>query len=60
MTFEQVNSKVVRVPVAPGQEILARRGAMLGYEGQVAFRPVSGPGGVGGMVGRAMSGEGER
>lgn len=59
MTFEQVNSKVVRVPVAPGQEILARRGAMLGYEGQVAFRPVSGPGGVGGMVGRAMSGEGE-
>ena len=58
MAFEQVNSKVVRAQVAPGQEVLARRGAMLGYEGQITFRPIAGQGqGVGGMVGRAMSGE---
>jgi uncharacterized protein (AIM24 family) len=58
MGFEEVNSKVVRVQVAPGQEILARRGAMLGYQGQVTFRPIAGQGqGVGGMVGAAMSGE---
>lgn len=58
MAFEQVNSRVVRAQVAPGQEILARRGAMLGYDGQIAFRPLAGQGqGVGGMVGRAMAGE---
>lgn len=58
MGFEQVNSKVVRAQVGPGQEVLARRGAMLGYAGQVTFRPVAGQGqGVAGMVGRAMSGE---
>ena len=60
MAFEQVNSKVVRAEVGPGREVLARRGAMLGYSGQIAFRPISGfgaPGGVGGMVGRALSGE---
>ena len=54
--FEQVNGKVVLAPVAPGAEVIARRGAMLGYAGAVAFRPISG-GGVGGMVGRAMAGE---
>jgi uncharacterized protein (AIM24 family) len=58
VSFEQVNSKVVRAQVAPGREILARRGAMLGYAGQLSFRPLAGQGqGVGGMVGRAMSGE---
>ena len=58
VSFEQVNNKVVRVQVAPGQEMLARRGAMLGYQGQVTFRPIAGQGqGVGGMVGAAMSGE---
>jgi uncharacterized protein (AIM24 family) len=58
MAFEKVNSKVVRAQVAPGQEILARRGAMLGYDGQITFRPIAGQGqGVGGLVGRAMSGE---
>ncbi|MEX0429402.1 AIM24 family protein [Nocardioides sp. DS6] len=57
-SFEQVNSKVVRVPVSPAQPVLARRGAMLGYSGQVTFRPVFGQGhGVGGVVGAAMSGE---
>ena len=57
MTFEQVNKKVVRTDVSPGREVIARRGAMLGYSGGLTFRPISGGGGVGGMVGRAMSGE---
>jgi len=61
MAFEQINSKVVRAQVGPGQEVLARRGAMLGYDGQVTFRPIAGQGqGVGGMVGRVMSGEATR
>ena len=52
MPFEKINSKVVRIAVTPQQAVLARRGAMLGYNGQVAFRPISGQGqGVGGMVG---------
>jgi uncharacterized protein (AIM24 family) len=58
--FEQVNSKVVSTPVAPGREILARRGAMLAYTGQVGFAPVratGGPGGLGGMAGRMVAGE---
>ncbi|GAA5145012.1 AIM24 family protein [Nocardioides marinquilinus] len=59
MAFEQVNSKVVRTDVGPGGEVIARRGAMLGYSGGVTFRPISGGGGVGGMVGRAMASESE-
>ncbi|MDT7618935.1 MAG: hypothetical protein QOF00_6382 [Pseudonocardiales bacterium] len=56
--FEQVNGKVVAAPVSPGREILARRGAMLAYTGDVTFSPVhTGPGGAGGMVGRMMQGE---
>ena len=39
MAFEQVNSKVVTAPVAPGREVLARRGAMLAYTGDVGFAP---------------------
>jgi uncharacterized protein (AIM24 family) len=58
MPFEAVNSKVVRARVSPQTPVLARRGAMLGYSGRVAFRPVRGQGGgVGGFVGAAMSGE---
>lgn len=58
MTFEIVNKKVVRAHVSQQSPVLARRGAMLGYDGQVAFRPIAGQGhGVGGMVGAAMSGE---
>jgi len=58
MPFEVVNSKVVRARVTPNKAVLARRGAMLGYEGQIAFRPVAGQGqGIGGTVGRAMAGE---
>jgi uncharacterized protein (AIM24 family) len=56
--FEQVNGKVVSVPVSPGREILARRGAMLAYTGNINFSPVHmGPGGAGGMVGRMLQGE---
>lgn len=59
MAFEQINPKVVATPVAGGQEILARRGSMLAYTGDVTFRPVhTAPGGgAGGMVGRMMAGE---
>ena len=58
MPFEQVNGKVVSVPVAPGREVLARRGAMLAYTGQVQFAPVRATaGGMGGMAGRMMAGE---
>lgn len=58
MPFEQLNKKVVRTEVRPGGEVIARRGAMLGYSGDVRFRPVSGGGsGLGGMVGRAIAGE---
>lgn len=57
MAFEQINSKVIKAPVAPGQEVLARRGAMLAYTGDVRFAPVHGGGGMGGMVGRMVAGE---
>lgn len=58
MPFEQINSKVVSAQVDPNNAVLARRGAMLGYEGQVSFRPLAGQGqGVGGRIGAAMSGE---
>jgi uncharacterized protein (AIM24 family) len=56
--FEQVNHKVVAAAVAPGREVLSRRGAMLAYTGDVGFAPVhTGSGGVRGLAGRAMAGE---
>lgn len=55
--YVQVNSKVVQVPVAPGREVLARRGAMLAYTGQVTFRPVTAAQGIPGMLGRVVAGE---
>jgi uncharacterized protein (AIM24 family) len=58
MAFSQVNGKVVTTTVAPGREVLARRGAMLAYTGDVGFAPVhTGPGGAGGMIGRMVAGE---
>ena len=64
MAFTKVTSKVVSADVRPGAEVLARRGAMLAYSGQVHFSPVSGghgAGGYGGQIanalGRAMAGE---
>jgi uncharacterized protein (AIM24 family) len=63
--LEAVNSKVVKSVLAPGQNVLARRGAMLYYSGDVRFVPHSMGGGMGmpsvggvaGMAGRMMSGE---
>lgn len=56
--FALVNGKVASAPVSPGQEVLAKRGAMLAYTGDVRFRPVSGPRpGLGGMLGRGLAGE---
>lgn len=59
MPFESVNGKVVRAHLGTGRTVLSRRGAMLGYQGEVAFRPVSGTGGGGvrGVVGAALAGE---
>jgi uncharacterized protein (AIM24 family) len=48
VAFEQVNGKVVSTSVEPGREVIARRGAMLAYTGDVSFSPVrTGPGGAG-------------
>jgi uncharacterized protein (AIM24 family) len=58
VAFEQVNGKVVSTSVEPGREVIARRGAMLAYTGDVSFSPVrTGPGGAGGMLGRMAAGE---
>lgn len=68
MPIEKVNSKVVKAVLTPGAVVLARRGAMLFYTGDVQFRPhtagggagagMGGVGGLVGMAGRAMAGEG--
>ena len=65
MTFEKVNSKVVKVNLASSGDVLARKGAMLFYTGDVRFVPhtpggagaMGGMGGMVGMAGRAMAGE---
>ncbi|MGC4935277.1 AIM24 family protein [Gordonia sp. DT30] len=60
--FEKVNGKVVSVDIGRSGPIVARRGAMLFYTGNVYFQPhqVAGAsGGMGGMAGRMMSGEHE-
>lgn len=54
MTFEQINSKVIRAQVNAQAPVLARRGAMLGYDGTIAFRPLGATqGGAGGILGMA-------
>lgn len=61
--FEQINTKVIKAPVRAGQQVIARRGAMLAYTGRVTFAPAqSGLGGgsggsLMGAAGRAMAGE---
>lgn len=57
MTFESVNSKVVKAAVTDSAPLMSRRGAMLGYTGNVSFAPVSGQGGAGGFIGRSVTGE---
>jgi len=56
--YTEVNSKVVEVAVNPGEQVLARRGAMLAYTGDVRFKPtVTAGSGIGGFVGRVVRGE---
>jgi uncharacterized protein (AIM24 family) len=56
--YESINSKMLQVAVGPGREVYSKRGAMLGYVGQVSFAPTATAGqGIGGTVGRAMAGE---
>lgn len=60
--FQKVNSKVVNVNLAQTGDVLARKGAMLFYTGQVGFSP-EGPGGMMGggmpsMGGQSMGGGG--
>ena len=64
--FTAVNSKVVSVNLAQSGPIVARRGAMLFYTGQVYLNPIRSPavggmggGMMGGMAGRMLSGEHE-
>jgi uncharacterized protein (AIM24 family) len=57
-TLEKVNGKMVSAVISPGEQLLARRGAMLAYTGEVAFTPSStGGASVGGFVGRMVAGE---
>lgn len=67
MTFEKVNSKVVKVDLSQSGNVLARKGSMLFYSGDVSFVPnnaggaggggMPSMGGIAGMAGRAMAGE---
>jgi len=70
MVFEKINSKVVKVDVGQAGGVVARKGAMLFYTGQVHFTPhqipgaggmpgMSGMGAIAGMAGRMMRGEHE-
>lgn len=53
--WNQINPKMIEVPASMG--VLARKGAMLAYTGDVTFAPTAGQGGMGGFVGRMVRGE---
>ncbi|GAA4067622.1 MULTISPECIES: AIM24 family protein [Actinomadura] len=56
--YQSITSKMVRVPIGPGQEVYSRRGAMLAYTGRVRFAPSTTAGqGIAGTLGRAVAGE---
>ncbi|TYB41510.1 AIM24 family protein [Actinomadura chibensis] len=56
--YQAINSKMLQVPIGPGQEVYSKRGAMLAYTGPVSFAPTTTAGqGVGGALGRAVAGE---
>jgi uncharacterized protein (AIM24 family) len=56
--YSPVNSKMLQVPIGPGQEVYTRRGAMLAYTGAVYFAPTTTAGaGIGATLGRALAGE---
>jgi uncharacterized protein (AIM24 family) len=56
--FTSINGKMVEATLHHGEQLYARRGAMLAYTGDVVFSP-SGTGGasIGGFVGRVVAGE---
>lgn len=72
MVFERVNSKVVKVNVYQAGGVVARKGAMLFYTGDVHFSPhmipgaaqmgggAAGMGALAGMAGRMLRGEQEK
>lgn len=54
----EINSKMVEVTIRAGEQVYARRGAMLAYTGDVRFAPTVTAGqGMGGFVGRVVRGE---
>ncbi|MBO2449975.1 AIM24 family protein [Actinomadura barringtoniae] len=56
--YTSINSKMLQVPIGPGQEVYSRRGAMLAYTGHVNFAPTATAGqGIGRTLGRAVAGE---
>ncbi|MCW2902389.1 MAG: hypothetical protein JWO67_4654 [Streptosporangiaceae bacterium] len=58
--YSAINSKLVQVPVGPGQEVYSRRGSMLAYVGRVSFAPTATAGqGLGAAMGRRFAGESE-
>lgn len=64
MPLEIENKKVVKTSIVPGQQVIARKGSMLFYRGDIRFSPHSmagggmpGMGGIAGAAGRMMQGE---
>ncbi|MFD8594157.1 AIM24 family protein [Kitasatospora sp. NPDC059646] len=59
MAFTRINNKMVSAQIVPGQRVLSQRGSMLGYTGEVTFRPnlMGGQGGVMSMIGRRVANE---
>lgn len=56
--YTEINSKMVEIDITHGIQVLARRGAMLAYRGQITFSPTMTQGqGLGGFVGRVVAGE---
>ncbi len=56
--LDQINGKMVSAQIAPGEQVFARKGAMLSYTGEVQFVPsTTGGQGMGGFVGRMVAGE---
>lgn len=57
-SYNEINSKLVEVAIGHGEQVYARRGAMLAYKGDVHFAPTLTQGqGIGGFVGRVVKGE---
>lgn len=56
--LDNINSKMITAQIAPGEQLFARKGAMLSYTGDVQFVPsTTGGAGLGGFVGRMVAGE---